>query len=155
MDSIRSMNDRSTPTKTGNSKDRNVPEPARKRNKVARKLLLTLLILLLLGALGFFAWQYLENQKEIARLRNPEVAAQESTEQLVREVGQLIKLPEGETPTVAVVANAEELKEQPFFADAKNGDQVLIYTQAKEAILYRPSAKKIIKVAPVDLGNEK
>ena len=154
METTRSTNDISLQVPKDGKPKKPDNKPVPKKSKSIKKLLVTLTILLLLAALGFFAWQYLENKKEIARLQNPEVAAQDATDQLVKEVGMLIQLPKGETPTVAVVVKADELREQPFFAEAKNGDQVLIYSQAKEAILYRPSTKKIIKVAPVDLGED-
>jgi len=70
---------------------------------------------------------------------------------LVKEVGQLIELPK-ETPTVATITDENKLKDQAFFANAKNGDKVLIFTNSKKAILYRPSLKKIIEVAPINLG---
>ncbi len=67
---------------------------------------------------------------------------------LVKTVGQLIELPEGETPTIATVADKSKLTDQAFFARAQNGDKVLIFSQAREAILYRPSTGKIITVGP-------
>ncbi len=62
-----------------------------------------------------------------------------------------MELPSGETPTVAAVSDVSKLQGQQFFVNAKNGDQVLIYSNAKKAILYRPSTNKIIEVGPVNL----
>jgi len=72
---------------------------------------------------------------------------------LVLEVGKLIELPIGEDPTVATVTDITKLKDQPFFAKAKNGDKVLIYTNARKAILYDPQAKKVIDIAPINIGS--
>lgn len=80
-------------------------------------------------------------------------SAQEEVKKLVSEVGKLIELPTGEDPTVATVTDISKLKDQPFFARAKNGDKVLIYTTAKKAILYDPSLKKVIDVAPINIGS--
>jgi hypothetical protein len=65
-----------------------------------------------------------------------------------------MQLPQGETPTVANVSDADAAKKQSaFFVDAQNGDKVLMYVKAGQAILYRPSTNKIIKVAPLTLTN--
>jgi hypothetical protein len=74
------------------------------------------------------------------------------TKALIAEVGKLMFLPENETPTIATVSDPSKLKDQSFFVDAKEGDKVLIYTNAKKAILYDPLAKKIVNVAPINLG---
>lgn len=73
---------------------------------------------------------------------------------LLEKVGMLIELPQGETPTVATVSDKDKLKDQPFFANAQNGDKVIIYPNAKKAILYRPSINKLIDVAPVSFGDQ-
>jgi hypothetical protein len=39
--------------------------------------------------------------------------------------------------------------------DAKKGDKVLIYTNAKKAILYDPELNKIVNVAPLNIGDQK
>ena len=82
----------------------------------------------------------------------PEVAAHKEVLDLVAEVGKLIVLPEGEIPTAATVSDPEILKDQPFFKNAKVGDKVLIYTNAKKAYLYDPAAHKLIEVAPLNLA---
>lgn len=92
-------------------------------------------------------------KKENARLSNPQAAAQAESQSLVAKIGQLIDLPSGETPTVATVVDVNKLQSQPFFAKAQNGDKVLLYAQAKQAILYRPSTNKIIQVAPINIGS--
>ena len=84
--------------------------------------------------------------------QDPQRQAQQETADLVASVSQLMVLPDGETPTIATVADTEKLKDQPFFANAQVGDKVLLFTTSKRAILYRPSANKIIEVAPINLG---
>lgn len=92
---------------------------------------------------------------EVAALKeNPQASAQKEVATLVAEVGRLIMLPEGETPTVATVSEPERLKGQPFFAKAKAGDKVLLYSTARKAYLYDPIANKLLEVAPLNIGTE-
>ena len=84
---------------------------------------------------------------------NPQQAAQETVEKLVNQVKKLMILPENETPTVATVTDPAKLNDQPFFARAKAGDKVLIYTTARQAIIYDPENNIIVQVAPVTIGN--
>ena len=86
--------------------------------------------------------------------QNPARAAEEELRQIIARVGQLLVLPEGEIPTLATVTDPEKLKDQSFFVHAKIGDKVLIYTNAKKAILYSPAANKIVEVAPLNIGNQ-
>jgi hypothetical protein len=95
------------------------------------------------GVYGFM--QY----KQMHTKQNSVLAAQTEVDTLLGQVGKLIELPK-EVPTVATVSDIKKLQDQPFFANAKNGDKVLIFVQAKEAVLYRPSENKIIKVSPVN-----
>lgn len=97
---------------------------------------------------------YTEKQKAQKMLQNPAAATNEETQKLIAKVGKLIELPTDEEPTVATVSDPEKLKDQPFFAKAKNGDKLLIYNNAKKAILYDPVSNKIIEVAPVNIGTQ-
>jgi len=108
--------------------------------------ILAFLVVIFAGLSFYFYGRYSMLEK------NPQALQEQEVSRLVAEVGKLIVLPEGETPVVAEVADVEALKGQEFFAKAAQGDKVLIYTTALKAILYRPSTKKIIEVAPVVLG---
>lgn len=85
--------------------------------------------------------------------KNPDLLARDQTAILVEKVGKLVFLPVDETPTVATVSDPELLKNQPFFAEAKKGDQVLIYANARKAILYDPVANKIVNMAAIHTGD--
>ena len=75
----------------------------------------------------------------------------QQSEQVVDKVSKLMLLP-SETPTIAV-SDLSKLQGQAFFANAHQGDIVLLYATAKEAILYSPSLNKIVQVAPIT-GND-
>ena len=114
-----------------------------------QKVVWGILVILAVVAIGAAAYFY----AQLNQLRqNPQQVAQEEVKSLVIKVGKLIVLPEGEEPTVATVTDPELLKDQPFFANAKTGDKVLIYTNARKAVLYNPEENKIIEVAPVSIG---
>lgn len=110
-------------------------------------------------ALGLYAWTlHGDNnnlKKQLASAnQNPQAIIQKQTDALIAKVGALMQLPQGEQPTVANVTDADAAKKQSaFFNDAQNGDKVLMYVKAGQAILYRPSTNKIIKVAPLTLTN--
>lgn len=97
---------------------------------------------------------YLYSQVRVLK-QSPQAVAQKEVEALVAKVGKLVVLPAGETPTVATVSDPEALKDQTFFATAQKGDKVLIYAQAKKAILYSVTMNKVIDVAPLNIGNQK
>ncbi len=117
---------------------------------------LGIIVVILIAGGGVLFWQYQKSQQELKSLQANTAASQQAqTElrQLVSEVSKLIDVPTSEDPTVATVTSIDKLKDQQFFQKAKNGDKVLIYTSAKKAILYDPVAKKIIDVAPVNIGS--
>ncbi len=108
-----------------------------------------ILILLVLGFSGLAFYFY----NQLADLTaNPQQIAEAEVEGIIAKVGELMFLPEGEEPTAALVTDPQALASQPFFARAKKGDWVLIYANAGKAILYDPSAHKIIDVGPVNIG---
>ena len=88
-------------------------------------------------------------------MQDPEAAAEAEKTDLVAKVGKLMTLPTDEAPSVATVTDSTKLAGQPFFAKAQDGDKVLIFTNAKQAILYRPSTDKIVEVMPLSFNDTK
>jgi len=123
-----------------------IPVQPKKKRKYFFKFIVFLIIIGLAVATGYYYKQY----KKIKN--NPQIISQEETQTVISEIGKLMELPDG-TPSLATVQDKEKLKEQSFFRRAENGDKVLIYADAKQAILYRPTVKKIIEVAPLILDN--
>lgn len=120
-------------------------------NKRTRRLIIIFIVLILATLPSYYF--YNQYQKAQALLQNPTQASNLETKTLITEVGKLIELPTSEQPTIATVSDVTKLTQQPFFDHAQNGDKLLIYTQAKKAILYRPSINKIIEVAPLNIGS--
>lgn len=123
-----------------------------KKFSVGVIVLIIVLVLLVGVAPGYYFYQQYVNTQKM--LQNPLEAAKEEIAMTVGLVGKLIMLPVGEEPTLATVSDTTKLANQAFFANAQNGDKVLIYTKAKKAYLYRPSSNKIIDVAPVNIGSQ-
>ncbi len=121
--------------------------------KANKSLWLIVVIVILIVATMPAYYYYDQYKKTQALLTAPSTPATAELKDVVDKVGKLIELPSGEPPTLATVSDVSKLKDQPFFANAKNGDKVLIFAQTKEAILYRESINKIIQVAPVNLGS--
>ncbi len=107
-------------------------------------------VLLGITGSGYFYVKYKQTQE---KLKDPSVLSNSELQQLLVKVGKLIELPQGEIPTVATVSDEAVLKDQPFFARARNGDKVLIYKTAKKAILYDPVANRIRDVGPVNIDS--
>lgn len=99
---------------------------------------------------------YVENRSlksEIASLKSdPQVVARDEVNALVKKLAALVVLPEGEDPVVATVTDKEKLKDQPVFANAENGDKLIIYSNAKRAYLFDPNNNKIKDIIPVNIG---
>jgi hypothetical protein len=69
---------------------------------------------------------------------------------LIEKVSRLILLPQGEVPSIATINNVAQLqKDSLFYKDARNGDMLLIYFQAKKAFIYDLEKNIIVNTGPV------
>jgi hypothetical protein len=113
-----------------------------------KKIFWKILIPWMLFVLAILADGYFVYKIYVVKAGNSQNSAQTEATNIINEVGKLIVLPTDEIPTIATVTDLSQLKNQPFFANAKVGDDVLIYSQAQKAILYDPSLNKIVEMAP-------
>jgi hypothetical protein len=119
--------------------------------KNSRKRINSILLVLFVIAAALAGYFYNQNKQITA---DPNKAAAAEIKGVVEKVGKLMILPTGETPSMATVVDPAKLKSQAFFANAKAGDKVLLYTVAKKVILYNPTENRIIEAASLNLGNQ-
>ncbi|OGG09547.1 hypothetical protein A2781_07195 [Candidatus Gottesmanbacteria bacterium RIFCSPHIGHO2_01_FULL_42_27] len=116
------------------------------------KIFLIFILLLIAASIpSLYFYGKLRNLRNL--MADPQALRNDEVRKTIDAVGKLMVLPETETPTVATVSDEEKLRQQPFFANAKKGDRVLIYPTAKKAILYDPVLNKIIEVSPINLAS--
>ncbi len=116
------------------------------------KIIAIVALVIAIAAIGFATYQYSETQK-LKTTEGQKQVSENEAKVLKDKVGKLIQLP-GETPTVATISDIKKLKDQPFFDGAKNGDKVLIFTEARKAIIYRESENKIINSGPIAVTSD-
>lgn len=80
------------------------------------------------------------------------LSAQSELTGLISQVEKLIVLPADELPTASTIGDVSTLSGQSFFKNAKTGDKLLAYPNAKWAVLYRPTENKIVEVGAFE-GN--
>lgn len=78
--------------------------------------------------------------------------SESEAQKIKAEIVKLINTPQ-EEPVMALVTNADQLiTEQPFYQGVTNGDVLVIYPQARKAILFNPRTNKLVNVGPVNVG---
>src|SRR3990167_3435457 len=118
---------------------------------VSRGFVSKFIILLIIAGLAAFGGIYYKKYQDL-KTATHEKLQEAQVQDTISEVSKLYALPSDEQPDVATVKDKEALKQQyPFFDQAENDDVVLIYKEAKLAILYRPATKQLIKVGPVNV----
>jgi hypothetical protein len=141
----------------------NLPNPENKiikKRKVVKNsmsLIMSIVVLIAVVASGFGVFYMnkiglIKLPKPAPKVQNQAPALTEDQAVLLR-LKQIMLLPEGVTPNMAVILDVETLKsKQPdFFSNAKNGDRLILYPDM--AIIYDVQANKIIKIGPVVSSN--
>ena len=130
--------------------DSQMPQEPGLQEKPKRRATLSLVIAVLLVTSVASSILYIQARGKIQKLQSSEGQTelqQQETEELLKAIGRHILLPEGE-PLVATIVDAETLKaSQPFYAEAKNGDKLVVYQE--KALIYDPDKDVLVNVGPV------
>lgn len=110
----------------------------------------------LIASFGLLIYRHYRLQQEFTQARpESQVPLGIDTEEAVRimdKVRSLVVVPVGEEPTVARITDINRLSGQLFFTLAQNGDHVLVFQQARRAVLYRESENKIVEITTVNIA---
>lgn len=118
-------------------------EPVKKQHTNTFLVILILVLALALGAVGYL--YYREKQPG-----SDDAAIKAEIDRLSSRVSQLVKVPEGETPTVATVIDAKKLKKNNpvFYEGVENGDKLLVYSD--RVVLYDVNNDVVLNMVLVD-----
>lgn len=131
-----------------NARERTV---IRNRNRNGRWIFYGVLVLVFAG-LTTFGIVYYQKYNQLNNL-SPSEFEQRENDRVIGRIASLYTLPKDEKPEIAVVKDKEALRQNPFFEQAENNDYVVVFREAKVALLYRPSENRLVKVGPLNLQN--
>lgn len=123
----------------------NIQKGLLRNRKLFKAFLLAVFILLAVGAGAFF---WLQQHKDVSSAPNKDTNEQTSV-RILRKVSKIYALPKNEEPSVAAIEDSSKLADQNFFAKAQDGDYLLVYPEAKLALIYREQAGQLINVGPI------
>ncbi|MCL2110422.1 hypothetical protein FWH30_02485 [Microgenomates group bacterium] len=125
---------------------------AKSSSKSGKVIAIRLVAVAVIAVLAFVCIrQYLA----VRGLRNPDKSASQAHQEaqdVKAKAARLIQLPD-EDATIATVQDASKLSGQDFFVNAQDGDRVLIFSEAKKAVIYRESADLIINSGPIVINS--
>jgi len=81
-------------------------------------------------------------------MANKNKAQAKEEQQTVDKIAKLLRLP-NETPIFTTVYNEKDFENNNLFRVVKKGDKILLFINAKQAVIYRPSTNQVIEVLPV------
>lgn len=117
---------------------------------ISRQTILATIAILYMAGSTFAAVRFYDLYKSYeSRVPPTDKEAEKETAILVTQLKKIMEVPD-ETPVIATVTDKDNLKsQQAFFAQAENGDKLIVFQEAKKAILFRPSIGKIVESGPL------
>jgi len=126
------------------------------KTSTGKKVSIVLAALLFVGLAGASTYLFIENRSlkaDLALSESDRNAAENA--RIVGEVSKLIKLPDEEPILILVNDPVVAVEDNPgiaqIFDDLQKGDYILVFRNDRSGVQYRPSEKKIIKNATINL----
>lgn len=127
--------------------DANTQQSARRARRQSGNPLMQMAIVVLVIALAAACLYFFIQYRRVAA--DPAYEARIEAERISKELAKVMVLPDDSLPVVATVSDREALQDQSFFRYAENGDRVVIFPGSMRAVLYRPSTKQVVDMAPL------
>lgn len=124
--------------------------------KILIEIFLVIIILVMIGGLGFLSYKYVQLQNQIDESEESTLKKGQTQEEeakiVIEEFRKFVAF--NEEPTVAEIIDIEKLKvENPtFYQNVINGDKMLIFSERNLAFIFRREEQKIINVAVINLN---
>ena len=143
------------------TKAKTVSKSVKIQRSIFKSFFVNRMTILVMGILvGFFVGYFIPISHTDDVTKSASTAVQQAEQQklitqYIASAGKLMLLPKGEEPVIATITDAKALaKDQIFYANAQNGDVVLVYQKAMQAIIYSPTRNVIVNVGPVYYQNQ-
>ena len=138
--------------------EREEPAPKKRSKSAARPRSWKKIVfaLIALGLVAWLAYGYITTKNELEQQKNsPSAGAANSSQALIDKIAKVTVLPTNEAPTIATINNVGTLRSQSafnkfFFANAKDGDKLLVYQKNNLAIIYRTATNQVVSSGPYD-----
>lgn len=133
------------------------PTPKTKKKTGKFTVFLAFLIVLLLGGLAATGFLYYQTRQQLRQLTQPgaqEELAKREIEAVVQKLGKLVLLPDEEPVVATIIDSAFLATQSAFYAQAENGDKLVIYPQAQKAFVYSPGRNIIVNSGPLVFDEE-
>lgn len=115
------------------------------------------LLIVSLAAFGWSFWSYQNVKKDLAILKDPQLASelsQKETSELIGKLSKLMVVPADRDPVVAVINDVEMLAAtQDFYVPAHNGDKLIMFQDSRKAVIYDEDDNRIVNVGPIYFDN--
>ena len=139
-------------------KSKSTNKNVKTKGLLIKKIVTNRLVILIIGIIAGLIAGHVFGWSKVTPNQGDSIAKAEQQKlvsQYVGLVGKLMILPKGEEPVIATITDSKALaKEQVFYSNAQNGDVVLVYQKAMQAIIYSPSRGVIVNVGPVYYQND-
>ncbi len=107
--------------------------------KLKKTSMLVLVIIVLLLSGGYYFYKYTMVMRSDKKYQNIK---------LVSAISKSLVLP-NEVPTIVSVLNHTKFNNETLRNSSKDGDKLIVFSQSKKLILYRPSSKKVVEVLSI------
>lgn len=127
------------------------PRPKEEVGKRLSRVITVVCAAVMLMAVSLAVLLFVQNHS-LKTSKHSTTTHQVSNDDVIKRVSLVYDAPT-EKPSVAQVGDKSKLAGQPFFTNAEKGDYILIYPNARIALIYRLSTNRVINIGPISTSS--